>query len=87
MSNERQEETVEEQETVADVLRKMRSNEFDDPRFGRDGLQHTWPHLTVVLEPTESDASTTGKHISAMSFHGPMAKTARRQNGEESLPS
>lgn len=38
MSNERQEETVEEQETVADVLREMRSNEFDDPRFGRDGL-------------------------------------------------
>lgn len=53
----------------------------------RLGLKHTWPHLTVVLETTESAASTTGKHISAMRFHGPMAKTARRQNGEESLPS
>ena len=31
MSNKRQ-------ETVADIVAEMRSNEFDDPRFGRDGL-------------------------------------------------
>lgn len=27
------------QETVMDVVAEMRSNEFDDPRFDRDGLR------------------------------------------------